>query len=336
MSAAETLAQEVGTTPACVALGVNRATLYRHRNPPKNPTAKVRPKPQRSLSEIEQQQVLTLLNSERFMDCSVAEVYATLLDEGTYLCSMRTMYRLLADHGEVKERRNQRQHPSYTKPELLAIAPNQLWSWDITKLHGPSKWTYFQLYVIIDVFSRYVVGWMVTHRESGTLAERLIRLSCEKQQIPQGQLTLHADRGTSMTSKTVAFLLSDLGVTKSHSRPHVSNDNPFSEAQFKTMKYQPTFPKQFGCIEDARAFCQHFFTWYNQEHHHGGIGLLTPEMMHLGQAEEVTQQRQTVLTAAYLAHPERFVLHPPVPPVVPTAVWINPPMVAAQSEEVLH
>jgi putative transposase len=328
MSAAETLAQEVGTAPACLALGVSRATLYRCRSEPT--PVKVRPKPQRSLSENEQQQVLTLLHCERFMDCSVAEIYATLLDEGTYLCSMRTMYRILAAHSEVKERRNQRQHPSYSKPELLAIAPNQLWSWDITKLHGPSKWTYFQLYVIIDVFSRYVVGWMVTHRESGTLAERLIRLSCEKQQIPKGQLTLHADRGTSMTSKTVAFLLADLGVTKSHSRPHVSNDNPFSEAQFKTMKYQPTFPKQFGCIEDARAF------WYNQEHHHGGIGLLTPEMMHLGQAEVVTQQRQTVLTAAYLAHPERFVLHPPVPPVVPTAVWINPPIVSAQSEEVLH
>jgi putative transposase len=319
-----------------VALGVSRATLYRHRNFIEPIEVPVRPKPQRSLSEMEQQQVLTLLNSERFMDCSVAEVYATLLDEGTYLCSMRTMYRILAAHGEVKDRRNQRQHPTYTKPELLATAPNQLWSWDITKLHGASKWTYFQLYVIIDVFSRYVVGWMVTHRESGTLAERLIRLSCEKQQIPQGQLTLHADRGTSMTSKTVAFLLADLGVTKSHSRPHVSNDNPFSEAQFKTMKYQPTFPKQFGCIEDARAFCQHFFTWYNQEHHHGGIGLLTPEMMHLGQAESMTQQRQTVLSAAYLAHPERFVLHPPHPPLVPTAVWINPPSAPAKSEEVLH
>jgi putative transposase len=220
-----------------VALGVSRATLYRHRNPIKPIEVPVRPKPQRSLSETEQQQVLTLLDSERFMDCSVAEVYATLLDEGIYLCSMRTMYRILAAHGEVKERRSQRQHPTYTKPELLATAPNQLWSLDITKLHGASKWTYFQLYVIIDVFSRYVVGWMVTHRESGTLAERLIRLSCEKQQIPQGQLTLHADRGTSMTSKTVAFLLADLGVTKSHSRPHVSNDNPFSEAQFKTMKY---------------------------------------------------------------------------------------------------
>jgi putative transposase len=219
---------------------------------------------------------------------------------------------------------------------LLATAPNQLWSWDITKLYGASKWTYFQLYVLIDVFSRYVVGWMVSHRESGTLAERLIRLSCEKQQVAPGQLTLHADRGTSMTSKTVAFLLADLGVTKSHSRPHVSNDNPFSEAQFKTLKYQRTFPKQFGCIEDARAFCQHFFTWYNKAHHYGGIGLLTPEMMHLGQAKAVTQQRQTVLSAAYLVHPERFVLHPPCPPVVPTDVWINPPPASAKSEEVLH
>jgi putative transposase len=334
MGAAETLAQEIGLAPACAALGVSRATLYRHRQPPA--TAAVRSKSPRSLSEHEQQAVLTQLNSERFMDCSVAEVYATLLDEGTYLCSIRTMYRLLEAHGAVRERRQQRQHPTYTKPELLATAANQLWSWDITKLHGPSKWTYFQLYVIIDVFSRYVVGWLVAHRESGVLAERLIRLSCEKQQIPRGQLILHADRGTSMTSKTVALLLSDLGVTKSHSRPHVSNDNPFSEAQFKTLKYQPTFPKQFGCLQDARAFCLRFFTWYNQEHHHGGIGLLTPAVMHAGQAPMVTQQRQVVLTAAFQAHPERFVRHPPQPPVVPTAVWINPPILLKKSEEVLH
>lgn len=315
----------MGTTPACVALGVSRATLYRHRQFPEAAPAKVRAKPQRSLSENEKKQILSCLNSERFMDCSVAEVYATLLDEGTYLCSIRTMYRLLAAHGEVKDRRNQRQHPHYAKPELLATEPNQLWSWDITKLYGPQKWSYFQLYVILDVFTRYVVGWMITHRESGTLAERLIRLSCQKQSIPRGQLTLHADRGTSMTSKTVAFLLSDLGVTKSHSRPQVSNDNPFSEAQFKTLKYRPSFPKRFGCIEDARAFCQTFFAWYNQEHHHGGIGLLTPEMMHTGQAQVITQKRQDILDDAYRTHPERFVSHPPIPPVVPTAVWINPP-----------
>ena len=326
----------MGVAPACLALGVSRATLYRQRSPPTPVVIKVRPKPPRSLSTDEQQQVLAQLNSERFMDCSVAEVYATLLDEGTYLCSIRTMYRILAAHSQLKERRQQRQHPIYTRPELLATAPNQLWSWDITKLRSHQKWTYFQLYVIIDVFSRYVVGWMVAHRESGALAERLIRLTCQKQCIERGQLTLHADRGTSMTSKTVAFLLSDLGVTKSHSRPHVSNDNPFSEAQFKTLKYQPTFPKHFGCIEDARAFCQHFFAWYNQVHHHGGIGLLTPEMMHSGQAEVVTQQRQTVLTNAYSAHPERFVHQPPRPPLVPTAVWINPPMVTAKEQKDLH
>jgi putative transposase len=334
MAAAATLGQTVGLAPACAALGVSRATLYRHRQPP---TATVeRAKSPRSLTDQEQAAVLAQLNSARFLDCAVAEVYATLLDEGTYLCSIRTMYRLLEAQGEVRERRQQRQHPPYTRPELLATAPNQLWSWDITKLHGPSKWTYFQLYVIIDVFSRYVVGWMVAHRESGVLAERLIRLSCEKHQIPRGQLILHADRGTSMTSKTVAFLLADLGVTKSHSRPHVSNDNPFSEAQFKTLKYQPAFPKQFGCLQDARAFCQQFFTWYNQEHHHGGIGLLTPAMMHSGQAQIVTQQRQQVLTAAFQAHPERFVHHPPRPPIVPTAVWINPPIVPPKSEEALH
>lgn len=322
--------------PACLALGVSRATLYRQRSPPAPALIKGRPKPPRSLSTDEQQQVLVLLNDERFMDCSVAEVYATLLDEGTYLCSIRTMYRILAAHRQVKERRQQRQHPSYTRPELLATAPNQLWSWDITKLRSHQKWTYFQLYVIIDIFSRYVVGWMVAHRESGSLAERLIRLTCQKQLIEPGQLTLHADRGTSMTSKTVAFLLSDLGVTKSHSRPHVSNDNPFSEAQFKTLKYQPTFPKQFGCIEDARAFCQHFFAWYNQAHHHGGIGLLTPNMMHSGQAQAVTRQRQDVLTNAYITHPERFVHQPPRPPLVPSAVWINPPMAADKKQEELH
>lgn len=330
------MALEVGIAPACLALGVSRATLYRQRSPPAPALIKGRPKPLRSLSTDEQQQVLALLNDERFMDCSVAEVYATLLDEGTYLCSIRTMYRILAAHRQVKERRRQRQHPSYTKPELLATAPNQLWSWDITKLRSHQKWTYFQLYVIIDVFSRYVVGWMVAHRESGSLAERLIRLTCQKQLIEPGQLTLHADRGTSMTSKTVAFLLSDLGVMKSHSRPHVSNDNPFSEAQFKTLKYQPTFPKQFGCIEDARAFCQHFFAWYNQAHHHGGIGLLTPEMMHSGQAQAVTRQRQDVLANAYLVHPERFVHQPPKPPLVPTVVWINPPIATGQKQEHLH
>ena len=271
------------------------------------------------------------------MDQSPAEVYATLLDEGIYLCSLRTLYRILAEHEAVRERRNQRRHPVYQKPQLLATGPNQLWSWDITKLPGPGKYTYFQLYVILDIFSRYVVGWMVAHRESEILAERLIRLTCQKQQIQLQQLTLHADRGSSMRSKTVALLLSDLGITKSHSRPHVSNDNPFSEAQFKTLKYQPQFPKQFGSIEDARTFCHPFFDWYNHEHHHSGIGWLTPAMLHYGQTEHVVQQRQQVLLAAYLAHPERFVQGQPSPPSVPTEVWINPPQPNPQStQEDLH
>ena len=336
MQAVEQLAPQVGIAAACEALGVSRASFYRQQQP-RSIEPKPRPRPTRSLSQAEQQKVLEVLHSERFVDQSPAEVYATLLDEGIYLCSLRTLYRILAEHEEVRERRNQRRHPVYQKPQLLATGPNQLWSWDITKLPGPGKYTYFHLYVILDVFSRYVVGWMVAHRESEILAERLIRLTCQKQQIQPQQLTLHADRGSSMRSKTVALLLSDLGITKSHSRPHVSNDNPFSEAQFKTLKYQPQFPKQFGSIEDARSFCHPFFDWYNHEHHHSGIGWLTPAMLHDGQAEHVVQQRQQVLLAAYLAHPERFVQGQPSPPSVPTEVWINPPQPNPQStQEDLH
>ena len=336
MQTVEQLAPQVGIASACEALGVSRASFYRQQQPRSIGSKPLR-RPARSLSQAEQQKVLEVLHSERFVDQSPAEVYATLLDEGIYLCSLRTMYRLLAEHDEVRERRNQRRHPVYQKPQLLATGPNQLWSWDITKLPGPGKYTYFHLYVILDVFSRYVVGWMVAHRESELLAERLIRLSCQKQQIQPQQLTLHADRGSSMRSKTVALLLSDLGITKSHSRPHVSNDNPFSEAQFKTLKYQPLFPKQFGSIEDSRSFCHPFFDWYNHEHHHSGIGWLTPAMLHYAQAERVVQERQQVLQAAYLAHPERFVKGLPSPPAVPTEVWINPPLSTHQStQEDLH
>jgi putative transposase len=235
------------------------------------------------------------------------------------------MYRILAAAGEVRERRDQRCHPIYAKPELLATGPNELWSWDITKLRGPAKWTYYQLYVILDVFSRYVPGWMVATRESAVLAERLIAETAAKEGIEPGQLTIHADRGTSMRSKPVALLLADLGVEQSHSRPHVSNDNPYSEAQFKTLKYRPTFPARFGSLEDARAFCATFFTWYNTAHRHAGIGLLTPADVHAGRAAEITVARAVTLDAAYAAHPERFVRRPPTPPEVPTAVWINPP-----------
>jgi putative transposase len=279
----------------------------------------------RALSVAEQQTVLDVLHSPRFQDAAPAAVYATLLDEGTYLASERTMYRLLAADGETRPRRDQLVHPTYSKPELLATAPNQAWSWDITKLLGPAKWTYFYLYVILDVYSRYVVGWMVAHREQAELAERLIAETIAKQNVPAGQLTLHADRGSSMTSKPVAFLLADLGVTKTHSRPHVSNDNPYSESQFKTLKYRPGFPACFASIEEARAFCQDFFRWYNAEHRHSGIGLLPPEVVHYGQAQDAYDARSQVLATAYAAHPERFVRAAPRPPQLPTAAWINPP-----------
>jgi putative transposase len=270
--------------------------------------------------------VLDELRAERFMDDAPAQVYATLLDEGAYLASQSTMYRLLAANGEVRERRDQLRRPNYAKPELLATRPNELWSWDITKLFGPQKWTYYYLYVILDVFSRYVVGWMVAHRESAVLAEKLISETLAKQGIQPGELTLHADRGSSMKSKPVAFLLADLGVTKSHSRPHVSNDNPFSESQFKTMKYRPEFPDRFGCIQDARAFDQPFFAWYNDDHRHSGLGLHTPASVHYGQAAAIRNERAVVLAGAYAAHQERFVRTMPQPPLLPTAVWINPPM----------
>jgi putative transposase len=271
---------------------------------------------------------LAQLHSPRFVDQAPAEVYATLLDEGHYLCSLRSMYRLLAAAHEVRERRNQLRHVA-PKPELLATRPNEVWSWDITKLLGPAKWTYYYLYVILDLFSRYVVGWLVAHRESAALAERLIAATCEKQEILPGQLTIHADRGSSMTSKPVALLLADLGITRTHSRPHVSNDNPFSEVQLKTLKYHPDCPERFPSQEAARAFCQPFFTWYNTEHRPTGLGLLTPAMVHFGQAALVRAQRGTVLAAAYAAHPERFVRKPPEPPALPTAVWINAPSPAA-------
>lgn len=276
-----------------------------------------------------------LLNSARFQDCAPRQVYATLLDEATYLCSWRTMYRILTAEGEVRERRNQLRHPTYTKPELLATQPKQLWSWDITKLKGPSKWTYYYLYVIVDVFSRYVVGWMISERETAELAEALIAETCTKEGISPDQLTLHADRGSAMTSKSVAQLLADLGVTKTHSRPHVSNDNPYSEAQFKTLKYRPDFPAQFGSAEDARAWARVFFQWYNHEHHHSGIGLLTPATVHTGQAVQAIAVRQQVLLAAYQAYPERFVRGTPRPPALPTAVWINPPTASEPGVEQL-
>lgn len=336
MAAVKELAPITGTAPACRALGVPRASLYRSFGLQQAPPVSTeRPKPKRSLSKPERQEVLDVMHSERFVDQSPAEAYATLLDEGVYLCSLRSIYRILGAEGEVRERRNQLRHPQYARPELLATKPNQLWSWDITKLLGPATWTYYYLYVILDIFSRYVVGWMVAHRESAALANRLIHETCEKQEIVPGQLTVHADRGSSMRSKCVAMLLSDLGVTKTHSRPHVSNDNPFSESQFKTLKYRPEFPERFGSIEDARTFCKGFFGWYNTEHRHSGIALLTPETVHYGRAQEVSAARQRVLNQAYAGHPERFVRKPPEAPQLPQAVWINPSQTTATQEQ-LH
>jgi putative transposase len=267
-----------------------------------------------------------VLHQQRFWDAAPASIYATLLDEGRYLCSIATMYRLLRAAGETGDRRRHATHPARVKPELLATAPNQVYSWDITKLHGPAKWTYYYLYVILDVFSRYVVGWMVAHQEAAALAERLLADTITAQGVAADQLSVHADRGTSMTSKPVAMLLADLGVTKSHSRPHVPDDNPFSESQFKTLKHHPRFPDRFGCIQDARSFCQGFFRWYNHEHYHSGIALLTPADVHHGRATQVTAARAQVLQGAFAAHPERFVRKPPTPPQLPEQVWINKPI----------
>jgi putative transposase len=315
----------IGTLPACRALGASRAGVYRRRRPPRVREHRPRPAPARALSEPERACVLEQLHSERFVDASPAEVWATLLDEGTYLASERTMYRLLAADGEVRERRAQLTHPSYARPELLAERPNEVHSWDITKLKGPAKWTYYYLYVILDVFSRYAVGWTVQDREDSQVAKALIAQVCDQQQIDRGQLTVHADRGSSMTSRPVAFLLADLGVTKTHNRPYTSTDNPYSEAHFKTLKYRPGFPARFDSIEHARAFCRGFFDWYNHAHRHSGIGLMTPATVHHGRAEQTHAARADVLAAAYAATPERFVRRPPRPPALPTAAWINKP-----------
>jgi putative transposase len=327
MTAVPELSSQFGVAAACQALAVPRSSFYRSRQVPSpkvDPPLPPKPSP-RELSEEEQSVVRETLNSPRFRDQAPREVYATLLDEGRYLCSWRTMYRILEQNQEVRERRDQLRHPNYAKPELAATAPNQLWSWDITKLLGPTKWTYYYLYVIIDVFSRYVTGWLLADRESAALAEQLVRETCLKQGILPDQLTLHADRGSSMKSKPLAMLLADLGVTKTHSRPRVSNDNPYSESQFKTMKYRPDFPDFFGSKEDARAWVRPFFDWYNNEHYHSSLGLLTPATVHYGQASALLEKRQRVLDAAYAAHPERFVKKHPTVQSLPDAVWINRP-----------
>lgn len=314
----------LGVAPVCEALAVPRATYYRWQQPKASSPAGPRRVP-RALPPAERQHVLAILNDERFADLPPAEVYATLLDEGKYLCSVRTMYRILHAHAEVRERRQQLRHPRYQAPELLATQPNQLWSWDITKLKGPVKWTYFYLYVILDVFSRYVVGWMVALQEAATLAQRLLAQTCARHGIAEGTLTIHADHGPAMIAKSVALLLADLGVTQTHSRPHVSNDNPYSESQFKTLKYHPEFPARFGSLQDTRSFLGDFFLWYNTMHHHSALGWLTPYDVHYGLAERRRAEREATLRKAFAATPERFVRGMPIPPVLPQAVWINKP-----------
>ena len=320
----------VGTAAACAVVGRPRATYYRHHHPPaprsqaEQPPRPVASQP-RALSAVERFTVRAVLHGERFVDQAPATVYATLLDEQHYLCSVSTMYRVLRADGETRERRRQATHPAAVRPELLATRPNEVWSWDITRLLGPVKWTYYYLYVIIDLYSRYVPGWLLATRETAALAERLLAETIAKHGIAADQLTLHADRGTSMASKPVALMLADLGVIKSHSRPHCSNDNPYSEAHFKTLKYRPDFPDRFGSLEDGRVFCQRFFHWYDHEHRHSGIGFHTPADVHFGRAAQIRQQRASVLDAAYAAHPERFDRRAPTPPPLPGPAWINPP-----------
>ena len=323
MGIVENLSQRVGVSRACRALDMPRSSLYRSRQPRQEP--KPRPTPPHALSEEERRKVREVLNSERFMDLPPRQVYATLLDEGTYLCHWRTMYRILAAHDEVRERRNLRQHPTYVKPQLLATAPNQVWSWDITVMRGPVKWHHFYLYTVIDIFSRYVVGWLIAERESSDIAKHLIAETVRKQGIAPHQLTLHADNGSPMKGKPLQDLLRDLHVAPSHSRPHTSDDNPFSEAQFKTMKYRPDYPNRFDSIDTARSWARRFFTWYNNDHYHSGLNLLTPASVHYGSAQAIQGGRQAVMGVAYNSHPERFMQGPPVVLGTPDAVYINPP-----------
>lgn len=329
MAAVSELTHSLPVNLACAVLDVPRSSWYRTQQPTPARQEQSSSPSVRALPAEEQAAVRTLLNSQRFQDQSPYEVYATLLDEGVYLCSIRTMYRILRQHDEVQERRNQRQPSAYTKPRpvgtRLATGPNQLWTWDITKLKGPTTWLYYYLYVLLDVFSRYVVGWLLADHEAAELAQQLMAESYLKQGVEPGQLTIHSDRGAPMTAKTVAQLLIDLGVIQSHSRPYTADDNPFSEAQFKTMKYRPDYPARFAALDDALLWARTFFAWYNNEHHHTALGLMTPATVHYGQADALTAQRQAVLLAAYQEHPERFVNGPPRPPQLPDAVWINPP-----------
>lgn len=320
----EEATHQTGVGPACEAIGMSRARFYRRRKPATS-AASARPVSQRALTPAQQEAILAELNSERFVDCAPRQVWATLLDEGVYLCSWRTMYRLLARNQALQERRRLRRHPRYARPELAAIGPNQVWTWDITYLKGPVRGQFYYLYVVLDLFSRLVVGWLLADRECEALARRLLESSYRKHAVEPGQLTVHADRGAPMKSKSVKQLLADLDVQTSHSRPRVSNDNPFSEAGFKTMKYSPDFPERFGPFAEAEAFCQDYFVWYNQEHYHTGLALLTPAQVHYGEAPAVLARRQATLDAAFAAHPQRFGNRPAQVGALPEIVYINGP-----------
>lgn len=326
MSVAVDLAHEVPERTLCVAAGISRSTLRRRRHgvPDRLVTTSAR-RSIRALNEAEQAEVLAVMHSDRFADRAPATIVATLLDEGTYLCSASTMYRLLRANDEVRERRRIARHPDYCKPELLATAPRQVFSWDITKLRGPNKGEWFSLLVMIDIFSRFVVGWMLVRRANAELAKHFIEQTLQREGIEPGQAVVHADRGAEMTAKPVCELLDNLGVVRSHSRPHVSDDNPFSESQFRTLKYHPEFPDRFGSFQHAHDHLDVFFPWYNQEHRHSGIAMLTPAMVHHGQADRVLTARHGVMQKAYLAKPERFIGGAPKPITLPSAVWINPP-----------
>lgn len=323
----------MGIGLACNALNVGPASFYRYRCSLKK-TLQTRPEQEvrdrqlptgRALSDLERAEVLSELMSERFMDLAPRQVYATLAEEGTYLCSIRTMYRLLEDEQAVLERRTVRRAGKYRKPELLAVRVNEVWTWDITLLKGPSRGMHYYLYVVLDIYSRYVVGWMLADRECQHLAEQLLRETCHNQGVEAGQLCLHSDRGPSMKSQTVETLLLKLGVAKSHSRPHVSDDNPFSEAAFKTLKYCPLFPARFGSLTEAEMFCQGYFAWYNERHHHTGLVLLTPAQVHYGDPVALLLARHQTVLAAYAQCPARFGYRPPRLEVLASAVYINPP-----------
>jgi putative transposase len=319
------LERACGTRRACTLLGVPRSSIFRRRQPPRPPCAALPRTSHRKLTPEEHEQLVATVHQERFVDLSIREIYATLLDEGIYLCSIATMYRVFRDLGETRERRRIASHPARVKPELIATAPNQVLSWDITKLAGPQKWVWFHLYVAIDIFSRFVVGWRLEPNEDGALAEELFATIIAERRIDPTTLTVHADNGPAMIAKTLNELFIDLNITRSHSRPRVSNDNPYSEAQFKTLKYGPTYPERFASLEEARAWCERFFRWYNEEHHHVGIGLLTPALVYEGRGEEQRNHRRSTLHAAQALHPERFVRGLPEPLRLPITVAINPP-----------